>query len=46
MGNFGSIQIQLTVTDLFEQTKNKYSEDDLAKILPPHLLLTAHPVAQ
>jgi exodeoxyribonuclease VII large subunit len=28
----GSIQIQLTVTDLVEQTQNKYSEDDLAKI--------------
>jgi exodeoxyribonuclease VII large subunit len=32
MSNSGSIQIQLTVTDLVEQTQNKYSEDDLAKI--------------
>jgi len=32
MGNSGSIQIQLTVTDLVEQTQNKYSEDDLAKL--------------
>jgi exodeoxyribonuclease VII large subunit len=31
-GNSGSIQIQVTVTDLVEQTQNKYSEDDLAKI--------------
>jgi exonuclease VII large subunit len=28
----GSIQVQLTVTDLVEQTQNKYSQDDLAKI--------------
>lgn len=28
----GSIQIQLTVTDLVEQTQNKYSDDDLKKI--------------
>ncbi|MEZ2334659.1 exodeoxyribonuclease VII large subunit [Mucilaginibacter sp. RCC_168] len=32
MNSSGSIQIQLTVTDLVEQTQNKYSEDDLAKI--------------
>lgn len=28
----GSIQIQLTVTDLVEQAQNKYSEDDIKKI--------------
>jgi exodeoxyribonuclease VII large subunit len=28
----GSIQIQLTVTDLVEQTQNKYSEDEIKKI--------------
>jgi exodeoxyribonuclease VII large subunit len=28
----GSIQIQLTVTDLVEQTQNKYNEEDLKKI--------------
>jgi exodeoxyribonuclease VII large subunit len=28
----GSIQIQLTVTDLVEQTQNKYSEEDIKKI--------------
>lgn len=28
----GSIQIQLTVTDIVEQTQNKYSDDDLKKI--------------
>jgi len=28
----GSIQIQLTVTDLVEQTLNKYNDDDLKKI--------------
>jgi exodeoxyribonuclease VII large subunit len=28
----GSIQIQLTVTDLVEQTQNKYNDDDLKKI--------------
>jgi len=28
----GSIQIQLTVTDLVEQTQNKYNEDDLKKL--------------
>lgn len=28
----GSIQIQLTVTDLVEQTQNKYNNDDLKKI--------------
>ncbi|MDT3401011.1 exodeoxyribonuclease VII large subunit [Mucilaginibacter terrae] len=28
----GSIQIQLTVTDLVEQTQNKYNDDDLRKI--------------
>jgi exodeoxyribonuclease VII large subunit len=32
MNSSGSIQIQLTVTDLVEQTQNKYSEGDLAKI--------------
>src|SRR6201999_3525252 len=28
----GSIQIQLTVTDLVEQVQNKYNDDDLRKI--------------
>ena len=28
----GSIQIQLTVTDLVEQTQNKYNDEDLKKI--------------
>jgi hypothetical protein len=28
----GSIQIQLTVTDLVEQTQNKYSDDEIKKI--------------
>jgi len=28
----GSIQIQLTVTDLVEQTQNKYSDEDIKKI--------------
>lgn len=28
----GSIQIQLTVTDLVEQTQNRYNDDDLKKI--------------
>jgi exodeoxyribonuclease VII large subunit len=32
MNSSGSIQVQLTVTDLVEQTQNKYSDDDLAKI--------------
>jgi exodeoxyribonuclease VII large subunit len=32
MNGSGSIQVQVTVTDLVEQTQNKYSQDDLAKI--------------
>jgi exodeoxyribonuclease VII large subunit len=32
MNSSGSIQVQLTVTDLVQQTQNKYSDDDLAKI--------------
>lgn len=32
MNSSGGIQIQLTVTELVEQTQNKYSEDCLAKI--------------
>ncbi|WP_429401520.1 exodeoxyribonuclease VII large subunit [Mucilaginibacter lappiensis] len=32
MGTSGSIQIQLTVTDLVGQTQNKYSDDEIKKI--------------
>jgi len=32
VGNSGSIQIQLTVTDLVEQTLNKYSDEEIKKI--------------
>jgi exodeoxyribonuclease VII large subunit len=32
MAGSGSIQVQITVTDLVEQTQNKYSADDLKKI--------------
>ena len=32
MPGSGSIQVQLTVTDLVEQAQNKYSDDDLKKI--------------
>jgi exodeoxyribonuclease VII large subunit len=32
IGQQGSIQIQLTVTDLVEQTQNKYNEEDLKKL--------------
>ncbi len=31
VNNAGSIQVQLTVTDLLEQTQNKYSEEDIKK---------------
>jgi Sulfotransferase family len=32
VNNNGSIQIQLTVTDLVEQTQNKYSDEEIKKI--------------
>lgn len=32
MNSSGSIQIQLTVTDLVEQTQNKYNDEDVKKI--------------
>lgn len=32
VGNSGSIQIQLTVTDLVAQTQNKYSDEEIRKI--------------